>query len=304
MRVAVTGGAGFIGSNVVDALLVHGHEPIVIDIRPAHRRDVAALCIDVHDRAAMVNALVDCDAVFHLAAVANVNDAYDDPSECINLNVLGTAQTLDAARQAGVRRFVLASTVWVYNAADGHEPLDEDAAMTPREVGHVYTASKLAAEMIVHSYAQLYGQEFTILRYGIPFGPRMRTALAIPQFVAKAMAGEPIRIQGDGSQFRRYVYVEDLADAHILALGPAGANHVINIEGEVPVSMRDMVDAVAAALGCEVLVEYGPARPGDFSGREVSAKLAETQLGWRPTTSFEDGLRRYVAWLSTQSVTS
>lgn len=304
VKVAVTGGSGFIGSNLVDALVSGGHRPVVIDLLPPHRGDVAAHQIDILDESAWGDALDGCDAVFHLAAVANVNDAYADPARCVELNVLGTARTLDAALRAGVRRFVLASTVWVYNAALGDGLIHEDATMTPSEVGHVYTASKLAAEMTVHSYAALYGQEFTILRYGIPYGPRMRNALAIPQFIAKARVGEPITIQGDGSSFRRYLYVEDLAAAHLLALGSAGQNQVFNLEGDVAVSMREMVDAIGEAMDCELDVEYGPARPGDFTGREVSAKLAESQLGWRPTTSFADGLRRYLDWLSKQGPTS
>ena len=304
VKVAVTGGSGFIGSNLVDALVSGGHRPVVIDLLPPHRRDVVYRQIDILDESAWSDALDGCDTVFHLAAVANVNDAYADPARCVELNVLGTARTLDAALRAGVRRFVLASTVWVYNAALGDGLIDEDATMTPSEVGHVYTASKLAAELTVHSYAALYGQEFTILRYGIPYGPRMRSALAIPQFIAKARAGDPITIQGDGSSFRRYLYVQDLAAAHLLVLGSAGKNQVFNLEGDVAVSMREMVDAIAHATDSQLYVEYGPGRPGDFTGREVSAKLAESQLGWRPTTSFADGLRCYLDWLSTHGPTS
>ena len=300
MRVAVTGGAGFIGSHVVDRLIRAGHEPLVIDRHQPHREDVEGMVVDILDAPAIDAALAGCDAVMHLAAVANVNDAFEDPSEAVNLTVLGTARVLDAARRNALARFVLASTVWVYGAAPASaaDPLDETTPFDLAGVGHVYTASKIAAELIVQSYAELYGQSFTILRYGVPFGPRMRPQLVIPRFVNMALADQPITINGDGSAFRRYVYVEDLAEANVLALAPEAAGKVINLEGDVPVTVRQIVDAVGDALGRSVRATYGAARPGDFEGREISGQAAADILGWRPTTSFEEGLRRYVEWLA------
>jgi UDP-glucose 4-epimerase len=298
MRTLVTGGGGFIGSHVVDRLKAAGHDVFVVDLRPPHRPDVGHIAADINDLDALVAAFAGADTVFHLAAYADVNDVTREPVDATDANVVGVAKVWEACRRNQVRRAVLASTVWVYNGAavDGDGPLDEDAAFRLDDLGHLYTSSKVAAEMVAHSYKTLYDQEFTILRYGIPYGPRMRDSLVIPKFVGMALRGEPLTIQGDGSQYRNYVYVEDLAEAHVLALRPEAANQTFNLEGPEKVSIRSMVEAIGETLGRPVDVTYTPARTGDYGGREISAAKAERVLGWRAGVRFTDGLRRYVDW--------
>ena len=298
MKVCVTGGSGFIGSHVVDYLMADGHDVVVIDTRAPHRPDVDYYEADVTDLNNLVEATAGSAAVFHLAAVANVNDAYADPVGTMELNVVGTSRVCEAARRNELERVILASTVWVYSTASGDGPLREDAPLASTGSEHVYTASKIAAELVVSSFGELYGLPYTILRYGIPFGPRMRKELAIPQFLHRARTGQKITIHGDGLQFRNYIYVEDLAEAHVLALGAAGANQIFNLEGPAPVSIRH-----AAELACELTdplaeIEFTPARPGDYAGRVISVDKAERVLGWLPQTSFDDGMRRYVEWLA------
>jgi UDP-glucose 4-epimerase len=298
MRTLVTGGGGFIGSHVVDRLVAAGHDVGVVDLRPPHRPDVGHIAGDINDLDALVAAFAGADVVFHLAAYADVNDVSREPVDATDANVVGVAKVWEACRRNQVRRAVLASTVWVYNGAadDGDGPLEEDAAFRLGDLGHLYTSSKVAAEMVAHSYRTLYGQEFTILRYGIPYGPRMRDALVIPKFVGMALRGEPLTIQGDGSQYRNYVYVEDLAEAHVLALRPEAANQTFNLEGREKISIRAMVESIGTTLGRPVDVTYIPARTGDYGGREISAAKAERVLGWRATVPFAEGLRRYVDW--------
>ena len=298
MKVSVTGGSGFIGSHVVDYLVADGHEVVVIDTRAPHRPDVGYYDADVTDLSNLVKATEGSDAVFHLAAVANVNDAHADPVGTMEINVVGTARVCEAARRNGLGRVILASTVWVYTAASGDGPLREDTPLASTGSEHVYTASKIAAELVVSSFGELYGLPYTILRYGIPFGPRMRKELAIPQFLHRARSGEKITIHGDGLQFRNYIYVGDLAEAHVLALGDAGVDEIFNLEGPAPVSIRH-----AAELACELVdptteIEFTPARPGDYTGRVISVDKADRILGWVPQTSFDDGMRRYVEWLA------
>jgi UDP-glucose 4-epimerase len=189
-----------------------------------------------------------------------------------------------------------ASTVWVYGAAVGDGDLAEDALIDTEIPSHLYTASKIASELVIRSFDELYGVPFTILRYGVPFGPRMRDELVIPRFVRMALEGETITVSGDGLQFRNYVYVEDLAEAHVLALDPAARNEVFNLEGPAPITIRAMVEALEKVLDRSIAVEYGPARPGDFRGRSASGRKAEKVLDWVPRTSFEAGLQRYVEW--------
>jgi UDP-glucose 4-epimerase len=298
MRILVTGGGGFIGSHVVDRLVAAGHDVHVVDVRPPHRPDVGHIAADINDLDALVAGFAGADVVFHLAAYADVNDVSREPVDATDANVVGVAKVWEACRRNDVKRAVLASTVWVYNGAadDGDGPLEEDAAFRLDDLGHLYTSSKVAAEMVAHSYRTLYGQEFTILRYGIPYGPRMRDALVIPKFVGMALRGDPLTIQGDGSQYRNYVYVEDLAEAHVLALHPDAANQTFNLEGREKISIRGMVESIGEALGRPVDVTYTPARTGDYGGREISAAKAERVLGWRADVPFAEGLRRYVDW--------
>ena len=298
MRTLVTGGGGFIGSHVVDRLVAAGHDVHVVDLRPPQRPDVGHIPADINDLDALVDAFAGAEAVFHLAAYADVNDVSRDPVDATDANVVGVAKVWEACRRNNVGRAILASTVWVYNgaAANGDGPLDEDAAFKLDDMGHLYTSSKVAAEMVAHSYQTLYGQEFTILRYGIPYGPRMRDSLVIPKFVGMALRGEPLTIQGDGSQYRNYVYVEDLAEAHVLALRPEAVNQTFNLEGREKISIRSMVESIGEVLGRPVDVTYTPARTGDYGGREISAAKAERVLGWRADVPFAEGLRHYVDW--------
>jgi UDP-glucose 4-epimerase len=297
MRIGVTGGSGFIASHVVDQLIADGHEVVVIDhrVRP-HRNDVQFEDIDILNLSALIYATKGCEYLFHLAAVSNVNYAHKYPVYTVDLNITGTANVLEAARLNKVRRVLFASTVWVYTGTRGDGLLTEDEPFYLPDAGHIYTTSKIASEMIIHNYWQLYQQPFTILRYGIPYGPRMRDELVIPIFIRKALRGEPIIIQGDGSQYRNYVYIDDLARAHLLALGPCAENQVYNLEGTEKITIKDIADTIDKVLGGGVKVEYVPARPGDYAGKEVSAQKVLRELAWAPVVDFEDGMRSTIAW--------
>src|SRR5262249_52157004 len=157
------------------------------------------------------------EAIFHLAAMADVNDIFAAPVESVALNTLGTVKVLEAARQAEAGRVILASTVWVYAATTG-QVVDESTCFQPETDRHLYVSTKVAAEMMCRDYANLYKRPYTVLRYGIPYGPRMRDNLVIAAFIRRALQGEPLKIDGDGRQERSFVYIEDLARAHVLAL--------------------------------------------------------------------------------------
>jgi UDP-glucose 4-epimerase len=297
MRVAVTGGCGFIGSHVVDQLLQADHQVAVIDktsrwINPAARYVRA----DVFDPDALAATVAGADAVFHLAGAADVNEVAADPVAAVRLNVEGTARVLEAARLARTGRVILASTVWVYGATVGHGELSEDAPVDLRRPGHVYVATKLSAELLVHSYREMFGQHFTILRYGIPYGPRMREALVVAKFVRAALDGEPITIAGTGEQQRNYVYVEDLADAHVRALSEAATDQTLALEGGTPVSVREIADTVCSLIR-PVPVAHTQARTADYQGVSISSRLAKELLDWSPVTSFATGVRQYLDWL-------
>jgi UDP-glucose 4-epimerase len=297
MRIGVTGGSGFIASHVIDQLIADGNEVVAIDhrVRP-HREDLQFEDIDILNLSALIQATKNCEYIFHLAAVSNVNYAHKYPVYTVDLNINGTANVLEAARLNNVKRVLFASTVWVYTGTRGDGLLTEDEPFYLPDAGHIYTSSKIASEMIIHNYWQLYQQSFTILRYGIPYGPRMREELVIPIFIRKALRGEPIVIQGDGSQYRNYVYIDDLARAHLLSLSGRAENQVYNLEGPQKVTIKNIADTINKVLGGGVKIEYVPARPGDYGGKEVSAKKILQELEWEPKIDFEEGMRRTVEW--------
>jgi UDP-glucose 4-epimerase len=299
VRVLVTGGAGFIGSHVVDKLLEAGHEPLVFDLRPSPYHpagDVEQSVGDVTDRAALERAARGCDVVVHLAAVADVADVVATPDRAQRFNAQGTLEILEVAREAGLRRVIYASTTWVYSDCVGRRVDEETPVAAP---SHLYTATKLAGELYCQAYGQLFGIEYTILRFGIPYGPRARDATVVAALTEKAERGEPLTIAGDGTQSRRFVYVEDLAAGVVAALSPEAANRVYNLAGEEEVSVLDIAEAVRTEVRDTGIV-HTPARAADFDGKQVSSERATRELGWTARTHFADGFRRYLAWRRTR----
>ena len=299
MKVLVTGGAGFIGSHVVDRVIAHGHDARILDLVPSPYHDgVETVIGDLCNPEDVARAVDGCDAVLHLAAVADVDQVAKNPGLTDRVNVQGTQTLLEAARTAGVSRFVYASTIWVYGDAAGPEALAEDTPLDHPK--HFYTATKIAGEMYTVSYGELYGLEWTILRFGIPYGPRARPTAVVPAFTAKALAGQPLTIAGDGTQSRRFVYVEDLAEGVAASLVPAAANRVYNLVGRENTSVRAIARAVRDVVG-DVPIVHIEGRAGDLRGGNISGERAARELGWEPTTSFVDGVRRYVEWLTDEA---
>jgi UDP-glucose 4-epimerase len=297
MRVLVTGGAGFIGSHVVDRLAAAGHVPRILDTRRSSwHHDVETVIGDVREIDDVRRALRGCDAVCHLAAAADVGEVIQAPAESTELNAMGTLAVLEAARLEGVTRVAYASTVWVYSAVDAAE-VDEDTLL-PRP-DHVYTAGKLSGELLCHSYAELYGLETTVLRFGIPYGPRARPAAVIPSFVDRARRGEALTIAGTGEQQRVFVYVEDLAEGVVRGLAPEAIGRTYNLAGRETTTIRGLAEIVCEEIGgVEILHTEG--RAGDLAGAAVCSRRAEAELGWTASTPLREGVRRYVAWLEDQ----
>jgi UDP-glucose 4-epimerase len=272
-----------------------GHDVTVFDIMRPHRADVRHIYIDITDLPKVTVALTGVyEVVYMLAAMADVNDVYKNPVESGEINIMAVANVLEAARRNSIGRIILASTVWVYEMARGKQ-VNEDTPLTLSKAKHVYTASKVAAELYCHAYRELYGQDFTILRYGIPYGPRARSGTVIALFVRKALNGEPLTITGDGSNYRNFIYVEDLAVGNVAALKEVAVNQTYNLEGARPVTIKEIAETVRKLVG-QVAIEYKEARPGDYSGAIVSTAKAKRELSWEPKVDIEDGLRRYVEW--------
>jgi len=296
VRVGVIGGAGFIGSHVVDKLLEAGHDVTVFDIMRPHRPDVRHVVADILDASRTTVALAGrYDALYLLAAVSDVNDVFHIPVESAQVNIMAVAHVLEAARRTGAGRVILASTTWVYALAEPDE-VDEETPLHPDRINHLYTASKLSAEMLCHAYHTLYGVDMTILRYGIPYGPRARLGTVLANFVSNALKGQPITIQGDGRQWRSLIAVEDLAVGNVAALQNAAKNQTYNLDGPDRVEIRRVAEKVRQFFP-EVEVQHTEGRRGDLPPKVVSSQKAFAHLGWKPQIGFEEGAERYVKWV-------
>lgn len=293
MKALVTGGAGFIGSHVVDKLRDKGIEVRVYDMTmPNFRQDIEYYQGSLLDFEALRMSLDKVDVIFHLAAVADVKDVYEEPHYSEAINTRGTINVLEAARRSQVKRVIYASTTWVYSDCP-EEIVDETTPLPPPT--HLYTATKLASEYYCLAYSRLYDVGTTILRYGIPYGPRARAGAVIPIFVAKALKGEPLTIAGEGAQFRQFIYVEDLAEGNVLALKSIAKNKIYNLDGREKITIKQVAETAQKLIGSGK-IEKMPARPGDFMGKEVSSELAKRELGWEPKVSFAEGVSSYLEW--------
>jgi UDP-glucose 4-epimerase len=294
-RVLVTGGSGFIGSHVVDRLLAHGLEPRILDLEPSHHHRNGSVEVhlgSINDHDACVRAMTGCDTVVHLAAVADVDKLDADPGGAEEINTRGTLTVLRAAAEAGVKRVVYASSIWVYSDCP-EATVDENSSIAAPQ--HFYTATKLAGELYCRAYAERAGVEWTILRFGIPYGPRARPTTVIAALTNKAVAGDPLTIAGDGLQTRRFVYVEDLAEGVVLSVRHGSAGRVYNLAGAQDVTILEVAEAVRDAVG-DVRIVHVEGRRADFGGKEVLSRRAHEELGWAAATPLHEGVRRYVEW--------
>ena len=301
MNVGVIGGSGFIGSHVVDKLIDAGHDVTVFDIMKPHRDDLTHKNIDITNLTNTIVALTgDYEAIYLLAAMADVNDCYKNPVATVEVNVLGVVNVLEACVKNEVGRLVFASTVWTYGLSD-EQNVDEATPLNITNKEHIYTASKVAAESLIQSYSHLYDQDFTILRYGIPYGPRARGGTVLPIFVRLAKEGKPLTIQGDGSAHRKFIYVEDIAHGNVAALQEVAKNQVINLEGPRNISVKEVAETVKELFQGEVKIEYVEARPGDYVGKIVSNNKSKKLLNWEPKVDFKEGAKKFMDWLDLES---
>lgn len=301
MRAVVTGGAGFIGSHLVDRLITDGNQVTVVDTL-AHSGDAnlaAALAsgscmVARHDVAAPgldgVIAEARPEVVFHLAAQIDVRSSVADPVADARANVLGVVSTLEAARKAGVGKVVFASSVAVYGPPVSL-PVTEDAPANPLSP---YAVSKLAGELYLRQYHQLHGMDTTALAFSNTYGPRQDPhgeAGVVAIFADALLAGKPTRVYGDGGNTRDYVYVADVVEALLAAASRPGGGRRLNIGTGQPTTDLQLHRLAAAAAGSDAEPEFAPARLGDLREMVLDASAARQALGWTPRTPLAEGIR-------------
>ena len=306
-RYLVTGGAGFIGCNLVRFLLEKAHEVVVLDDFSTGRRenlaDVAGRIEliegDIRDRAAVDGAAGGCEAIFHQAALGSVPRSVADPVTSHDVNVNGTVTVLQAARDAGIRRVVFAASSSAYG---DQEQSPKHEGMVPRPISP-YAAGKVACECYMQGYAAVYGLETLSLRYFNVFGPYQDPAGAyaavIPAFVSRLLGGESPVVFGDGEQSRDFCYIENVCEANWLAATAPGdvcRGQAVNIACGRRISLNQILAQLRDLLKTDLPAVYQDTRPGDVKHSLADVTRAKETIGYQPKVYFEEGLAKAIAW--------
>src|SRR5688572_32832060 len=311
----VTGGAGFIGSHLVDALLADGWRVTVFDnFDPFYDPAIKERNVDSHlqhasytlvrgdlrDRQSVAR-LSDAsyDVIVHLAARAGVRPSIEDPVGYQEVNVAGTQLLLELARTLGVRQFVFASSSSVYGVNPRVPWREDDYVLQPISP---YASTKVSGELLGHVYSHLYGMRFVALRFFTVYGPRQRPDLAIHKFARMMLAGKPIPVFGDGSTSRDYTYVDDIIRGVRAAMTYTGTPYeVINLGNTQTVTLAEMIAGLERALGVSARIERHPDQPGDVPRTWAKVAKARRLLGWEPRTRYDQGVAKFAEWLATSA---
>lgn len=313
-KILVTGGAGFIGSHVVERLLKSGRSVICLDnFDPFYdaqikrrnlewaRQQPGFMLVegDIRDQSLLKDLFAhhEVHQVFHAAAKAGVRPSLQDPFIYEEVNVRGTLNLLAGAVQRGVKSFVFASSSSVYGANTKVPFSEEDPVDQPISP---YAATKKACELLCYTYHHLYGLPITCLRFFTVYGPRQRPEMAIHKFTRLIVRGEAIPIYGDGTSRRDYTYIDDAVDAVLKALNREDAFEVINIGESKTVSLLDLVALLEERLGKKAILEHLALQPGDVPETWADLKKAKRLLGYAPSTDIRSGIQKFVEWYNSK----
>ncbi len=310
----ITGGAGFIGSTLAERLLIEGKKVIVVDnfndfynpeikknnIRPFLENQNFQICqADIRNRFELEKVFREnnVDFIMHLAAMAGVRPSIENPMLYQDVNGMGTQNVLEMARKYGVRKIALASSSSVYGNCKEvpfREDMIVDFAISP------YAATKKANEVMAHVYHKLFGMDIVMLRFFTVYGPKQRPDLAINKFTRMMLEGEKIPMFGDGSTSRDYTYVDDIVDGICKTFEYLDKNsnvyEVINLGSNNPISLKEMIATIGEVLGIEPKIEQLPMQPGDVDRTFADITKARELLGYAPSVSFEEGVKRFIEW--------
>lgn len=310
MKVLVTGGAGFIGSNLVRQLVADGNDVTVIDnLLSGYQSNldpfpqIRFLEGDIRDNALIAKAITGVEVVFHLAASVGNKRSIDYPLIDADINVMGTLKVLEAARRAGVKKIVASSSAGIFGELKTL-PIKEDHPIDPDTP---YGSTKLCMEKECLAYAKLYDIDAVCLRYFNVYGPNQRFDAygnVIPIFAFKMNRGEQLTIFGDGEQTRDFINARDVVQANILAAAVNGLSGAFNIGSGGRITINRLVDLMRVSSGIEPLVLHGPPRPGDVRHSLADISAARHAFGFNPSISMEEGLREYMAWAATEAATT
>lgn len=286
MKVLVTGGAGFLGSHVLEEMIDRGHDAVCFDVRPSpFCNSVVGDLLSLDD---LLRATMGVDVVCHLGAVGDVYLAFEKPFLAAAVNATGTANLMEACVANKVGKVIYAST-WEVYGPPRYEPIDEAHPCNP---DHPYNITKLAGEQIAMTYDALKGVPTVSLRLGTCFGTRMRSNSVFSVFIKKALARDPITIQGTGEQARQFLHARDAARAFTCAMESGVRGEIFNIAPPRSISIKELAQMVALRIPTDIC--YAPARAGDIHPAKISAQKAKQVLGWEAAQRFEDGLAEII----------
>jgi len=284
-NIAIIGGAGFIGTFTKKELQSHGYDVTVIDIK--ENSDITVDVID-YIRVKKALSLKKFDAVYMFAAISDSKENHIDIKKAVNTNIMSLTNTLDAMYELGIPRIIFSSTVWVYSVCNVTE-VNEDTNLSISNSDHIYTTCKLTCEAIIRNYQNVRGIDFTILRYGIAYGPGCHPDTVLSKFISNAISGKPLVVTGNGNIYRNFLYVTDHARGNRLALSEKAKNQIINLEGAQSISIKNVAERVQELHGKEVKIIYTDERLGDYKGKIVDNSKAKKLLNWEPTVNFLEG---------------
>ena len=279
-NILITGGSGFIGGHVVDALLKNKYQVTILDLNQPKRKDVKFIKGSILDKSIIRSALKNINIVFHLAAVSDITKVKGIPLKTIETNILGTTFLLESARNVNIDRFVFAGSIYSYGTA-----------------GNLYTTSKTASELIIKNYKLIYGQKFTILRYATAYGPGNRKVDAVSIFVSRALKNLDLIIHGDGQQKRNYIYAEDLGYGSLAALEEKSTNKTITLAAKKNTKIIDLAKMIIKITKSKskIIFNKEKRRLDDFTSVLSYKNSYEKNLMiWRPKYSLEKGLKKYI----------
>lgn len=298
MKILVTGGAGFIGSHVQSLLLNQGHQVSIVDDLSNGHKELLDPKVDFHqislaDQKKIEKVLPGHDAVIHMASFIEVGESVKKPVEFTENNITGTVKLLEAMKNTGVKKMIFSSSACVYGKPN-QLPITENDPLGEQE--NPYGITKVTMEQFCKLYHNLFGFDVTILRYFNPYGPgelHQPETHAIPNFIKAVLVKEPIPLYWQGEQIRDFIYIDDLAAAHVLAL-PLSGLHIYNVGTQTGIKVIDVVKKIFQIIGYEVPIDDKGERKGDVPSLVASSEKITKELGWKAEVDLDDGLRKTI----------
>lgn len=310
MKILVTGGAGFIGSHLVQKLLQEGHDVTVVDnfdsFYPRQAKEENVRCYAPHSCLRFIEGDLsdsstynllpsELDCIVHLAAKAGVRPSIEAPMDYVNANLVATQLMLEYAVRTGTKQFVFASSSSVYGLCENAPWREDDGNLKPISP---YAATKLSNEYMGHVYSNVYNLRFVGLRFFTVYGPRQRPDLAINKFVNQIKRGEVVRLFGDGSTLRDYTFIDDIVDGVYRAMYYEGSRfRIFNLGCGNPVKLLDIVKIIEDNLGIPAIIEFAEEQSGDVPLTWASVERARSELGYHPVVSISEGISKYIRWI-------